>query len=107
MAIARKTSPPHKPILIEAKADEIRTHLDFDRYDALARKISSQSNSATPPKPIGKSPSRSNRCARHKLDELPARGYRLEEIASAEAHYHQALANWKNWSAAIAAKTWT
>jgi len=40
--------------LDRAKADETRTHLDFDRYEALAKKDLVSRHSLIPPKPIGK-----------------------------------------------------
>src|SRR5256714_14565586 len=78
--------------LDRAKADEIRTHLDFDRYDALARKDLVSKQQRDTAEANWKVAVAQQQSARHKLDELQ-RGYRLEEIASAEAHYHQALAN--------------
>src|SRR5712664_1401511 len=78
--------------LDRAKADEIRTHLDFDRYEALAKKdlISKQQRDTA--EANWKVAVAQQQSAQHKLDELQ-RGYRPEEIASAEAHYHQAQAN--------------
>jgi multidrug resistance efflux pump len=80
--------------LDRAKADEIRTHLDFDRYDALAKKdlVSKQQHDAA--EANWKVAVAQQQSARHKLDELQ-RGYRPEEIASAEAHYRQAQANFE------------
>src|SRR3989441_8732990 len=78
--------------LDRAKADEIRTHLDFDRYDALARKDLVSKQQRDTAEANWKVAVAQQQSAQHKLDELQ-RGYRLEEIASAEAHYHQALAN--------------
>jgi HlyD family secretion protein len=78
--------------LDRAKADEIRTHLDFDRYDALAKEdlISKQQRDTA--EANWRMAVAQEQSAQHKLDEL-RRGYRPEEIASAEAHYHQAQAN--------------
>src|SRR5438309_10323376 len=78
--------------LDRAKADEIRTHLDFDRYDALARKDLVSKQQRDTAEANWKVAVAQQQSARHKLDELQ-RGYRLEEIASAEAHYHQAQAS--------------
>jgi multidrug resistance efflux pump len=78
--------------LDRAKADEIRTHLDFDRYEALAKKdlVSKQQRDSA--EANWKMASAQQQNARQKLDELQ-RGYRPEEIASAEAHFRQAQAN--------------
>jgi HlyD family secretion protein len=77
--------------LDRAKADEIRTHLDFDRYAALAKKdlVSKQQRDTAEANWLVAAAQQQS--ARHKLDELQ-RGYRPEEIASAEAHYQQAQA---------------
>jgi len=78
--------------LDRAKADETRTHLDFDRYEALAKKdlVSKQQRDSA--EANWKMALAQQHNARQKLDELQ-RGYRPEEIASAEAHYHQTQAN--------------
>jgi HlyD family secretion protein len=78
--------------LDRAKADEIRTHLDFDRYEALAKKdlVSKQQRDSA--EANWKMALAQQQNARQKLDELQ-RGYRPEEIASAEAHFHQTQAN--------------
>jgi HlyD family secretion protein len=75
-----------------AKADEIRTHLDFDRYEALSKKdlVSKQQRDSA--EANWKMALAQQQNARQKLDELQ-RGYRPEEIASALAHYQQAQAN--------------
>jgi len=78
--------------LDRAKADEIRTHLDFDRYAALAKKDLVSKQQLDTAEANWKVAAAQQQSARHKLDELQ-RGYRPEEIASAEAHYHQAQAN--------------
>ncbi len=78
--------------LDRAKADEIRTHLDFDRYDALAKKDLVSKQQLDTAEANWKVAAAQQQSARHKLDELQ-RGYRPEEIASAEAHYQQAQAN--------------
>src|SRR2546426_10455316 len=77
--------------LDRAKADEIRTHLDFDRYDALARKDLVSKQQRATAEANWRVAVAQQQSARHKLEELQ-RGYRPEEIASAEAHYHQARA---------------
>jgi len=78
--------------LDRAKADEIRTHLDFDRYEALAKKdlVSRQQRDSA--EANWKMALAQQQNARQKLDELQ-RGYRPEEIASAQAHYQEAQAN--------------
>jgi HlyD family secretion protein len=81
-----------KADLDRAKADEIRTHLDFDRYDALAKKDLVSKQQRDTAEANWKVAVAQQQSAQHKLDEL-RRGYRPEEIASAEAHYHQAQAN--------------
>jgi HlyD family secretion protein len=77
--------------LDRAKADEIRAHLDFDRYDALAKKdlVSKQQHDSA--EANWKMALAQVQSAQHKLDELQ-RGYRPEEIASAEARYRQTQA---------------
>jgi len=74
-----------------ATADEIRSHLDFQRYDALAAKdlVSKQQRDTAEANWKMALAQRQN--AQHKLDEL-LRGYRPEEIAAAEARYHQTQA---------------
>ncbi len=78
--------------LDRAKADEIRTHLDFDRYEALAKKDLVSKQQRDTAEANWKVAVAQQQSALHKLDELQ-RGYRPEEIASAEAHYRQAQAN--------------
>jgi HlyD family secretion protein len=77
--------------LDRAKADEVRTHLDFDRYEALSKKdlVSKQQRDTSEANWKVAVAQREN--AQQKLDMLH-HGYRGEEIASAEAHYHQAQA---------------
>jgi HlyD family secretion protein len=81
-----------KADLDRAKADEIRTHLDFDRYEALAKKDLVSKQQRDTAEANWRVAVAQQQSAQHKLDEL-RRGYRPEEIASAEAHYHQAQAN--------------
>jgi HlyD family secretion protein len=80
-----------KADLERAKADEVRTHLDFDRYDALAKNdlISKQQRDTAEANWKMALAQQDN--AQHKLDQLQ-RGYRPEEIASAEARYRQTQA---------------
>jgi membrane fusion protein YbhG len=80
-----------KADLDRANADEIRTHLDFDRYEALAKKdlISKQQRDTAEANWRMALAQQQN--SRHKLDELQ-HGYRPEEIASAEARYRQTQA---------------
>jgi len=77
--------------LDRAKADEVRTHLDFDRYDALARKDLVSKQQRDTAEANWKVALAQQENALHKLDELK-RGYRPEEIASALARYNQAQA---------------
>jgi len=78
--------------LDRASADETRTQLDFQRYDALAKKdlVSKQQRDTAEANWKMAVAQKSN--AEHKLDEL-TRGYRPEEIASAKARYEQAQAS--------------
>jgi membrane fusion protein YbhG len=77
--------------LDRATADEVRTHLDYQRYDALAQKdlVSKQQRDTAEANWKMAVAQKDN--AQHKLDELK-KGYRPEEIASAEARYHQTQA---------------
>src|SRR5262249_49419557 len=77
--------------LERAKADEIRTHLDFDRYDALAKKDLVSKQQRDTAEASWKMALALEQNQQHKLDQLH-RGYRVEEIASAEAHYRQTQA---------------
>lgn len=77
--------------LERTKAEEVRTRLDFQRYDSLAKKdlVSKQQRDTAEANWKVALAQQDN--AQHKLDELK-RGYRPEEIASADAHYRQAQA---------------
>src|SRR3984957_14243653 len=77
--------------LDRANAEEVRTHNDFERYDALAKKdlVSRQQRDAA--EAAWKVAAAQQKNAQQKLAELQ-RGYRPEEIASAEGRYHAALA---------------
>jgi HlyD family secretion protein len=77
--------------LDRAAADETRTHLDFQRYDALAQKdlVSKQQRDTAEANWRMALAAREN--AQHKLNELQ-RGFRPEEIAMSEAKYQQAQA---------------
>ena len=77
--------------LDRATADEIRTHLDFQRYDALAQKDLVSKQQRDTAEANWKMAFAQKENAQHKLDELH-RGYRPEEIAAAEARYHQTQA---------------
>ncbi|GAC1636098.1 MAG: efflux RND transporter periplasmic adaptor subunit [Candidatus Acidiferrum sp.] len=72
-------------------ADEVRTRLDFQRYDALAKKdlVSKQQRDTT--EANWKMALAAKDSAQHKLDQL-TRGFRPEEIAMAKARYEQAQA---------------
>ncbi len=69
-------------------ADEVRSRLDFQRYDALAKKDLVSKQQRDTAEAAWKIAAAQKDNAQHKLDELN-RGYRPEEIASAEAHYLQ------------------
>jgi multidrug resistance efflux pump len=77
--------------LERARADEIRTHLDFDRYEALAKKDLVSKQQRDTAEANWKVALAQRDMAQHKLDQLQ-RGYRPEEIASAEARYRQTQA---------------
>jgi HlyD family secretion protein len=72
-------------------ADEIRAHLDSQRYDALAQKDLVSKQQRDTAEAAWKMALALKENAQHKLDELQ-RGYRPEEIAAAEARYHQTQA---------------
>jgi HlyD family secretion protein len=80
-----------KADLDRATADEIRAHLDAQRYDALAQKdlVSKQQRDTAEANWRMALAQKQN--AQHKLEELQ-KGYRPEEIAAAEARYHQTQA---------------
>jgi HlyD family secretion protein len=80
-----------KADLDRANADEVRTHLDFDRYDALAKKDLVSKQQRDTAEANWKVALAQQQSAQRKLEELQ-RGYRPEEIASAEARYLQAQA---------------
>jgi HlyD family secretion protein len=77
--------------LDRANAEEVRTHNDFERYDALAKKdlVSRQQRDAA--EAAWKVAAAQQKNAQQKLAQLQ-RGYRVEEITSAEARYRAALA---------------
>ncbi len=83
--------------LDRTKADEVRARLDFQRYDALAQKdlVSKQQRDTAEAAWRIALAQRQN--AQHKLDELK-HGYRPEEIASAEAKYHQTQATYEKFA---------
>jgi multidrug resistance efflux pump len=74
-----------------AAADETRSSLDFQRYDALAKKDLVSKQQLDTAEANWKMAVAQKNNAQHKLDELQ-RGYRPEEIASAEARYLQTQA---------------
>jgi HlyD family secretion protein len=77
--------------LDRATADEVRARLDFQRYDALAQKDLVSKQQRDTAEANWKMAAAMKQNAQHKLDELK-RGYRPEEIASAEARYRQTQA---------------
>lgn len=74
--------------LDRATADEVRTRLDFQRYDSLAQKDLVSKQQRDTAEANWKMAAALKQNAQHKLEEL-SRGYRPEEIASAEARYGQ------------------
>jgi multidrug resistance efflux pump len=80
-----------KDDLERAKADEIRTRLDYERYDALAKKDLVSKQQRDTAEANWKMALAQKDMSQHKFDEMQ-RGYRPEEIASAEARYQQAQA---------------
>src|SRR5580692_11352898 len=77
--------------LDRTKADEVRARLDFERYDALAKKDLVSKQQRDTAEAAWRIALAQQQNAQHKLDQLH-HGYRPEEIASAEARYHQAQA---------------
>jgi HlyD family secretion protein len=74
-----------------ATADEVRARLDAERYDNLAQKDLVSKQQRDTADAAYKMALAAKQNAQHKLNELK-RGYRPEEIASAEARYLQAQA---------------
>ena len=77
--------------LDRAAADETRSGLDFQRYDALAQKDLVSKQQRDTAEANWKMAVAQKENAQHKLEELK-RGFRPEEIASAQAHYEQTKA---------------
>jgi len=80
-----------KADLDRATADEIRAHLDAQRYDALAQKDLVSEQQRDTAEANWKMALAQKQNAQHKLEELQ-KGYRPEEIAAAQARYHQTQA---------------
>jgi membrane fusion protein YbhG len=74
-----------------AAADEVRARLDFQRYEALAEKDLVSKQQRDTAEANWKMALAQQQNYQHKLDVL-RRGYRPEEIASAEAHYRETQA---------------
>ena len=74
-----------------AAADEVRARLDFERYEALAQKDLVSKQQRDTAEANWKMALAQQQNYQHKLDQL-RRGYRPEEIASAEAHYRETQA---------------
>jgi HlyD family secretion protein len=70
--------------LDRATADEVRTHLDFQRYDALAAKDLVSKQQRDTAEANWKMALAQKESTQHKLDELK-RGYRPEDVAAARA----------------------
>jgi HlyD family secretion protein len=77
--------------LDRATADEVRTRLDFQRYEALAQKDLVSKQQRDTAEANWKMALAQQQNYQHKFDELK-RGYRPEEIASTEAKYQQTMA---------------
>ena len=77
-------------------ADEVRTQLDFQRYDALAQKDLVSKQQRDTAEANWKMALAQKQNSQQKLDQLQ-RGYRPEEIASAEARYHQTQATYEKY----------
>src|SRR6266436_6777971 len=75
-----------------AAADEVRARLDFQRYEALAQKDLVSKQQRDTAEANWKMALAQQQNYQHKLDVLK-RGYRPEEIASAEAHYRETQAS--------------
>src|SRR6266705_3412611 len=91
IAEARASAQQAKADVDRAAADEMRTRLDFQRYEALAQKDLVSKQQRDTAEANWKVAVAQKENAQHKLDQLN-RGYRPEEIASAEARYAQAQA---------------
>jgi HlyD family secretion protein len=74
-----------------AAADEVRTRLDFERFQALAEKDLVSKQQRDTGEANWKMALAQQQSYQHRLDQL-TRGYRSEEIASAEAHYRETQA---------------
>jgi HlyD family secretion protein len=83
--------------LDRTKADEVRARLDFQRYDALAKKDLVSKQQRDTAEAAWRIALAQQQNAQHKLDELQ-HGYRPEEIASAQARYHQAQATFEKFA---------
>jgi HlyD family secretion protein len=80
-----------KADLDRATADEIRAHVDAQRYQALAQQDLVSKQQRDTAEANWKMALAQKQNAQHKLEELQ-KGYRPEEIAAAEARYHQTQA---------------
>ena len=80
--------------LDRTKADENRTRLDFQRYEALAKKDLVSKQQRDTAEAAWRIAVANVQNAQHKLDEL-LHGYRPEEVAAAEARYKQAQATFE------------
>jgi len=80
-----------KADLDRARAEEIRSHADFNRYEALAQKDLVSKQQRDTAEATWKVALAQQQNAEHKLNELQV-GYRPEEIASAKARYEQTRA---------------
>jgi len=78
-------------------AEEQRTHLDFQRYDALAQKELVSKQQRDTAEAAWKVALAQKESASQKLQQLQ-RGYRPEEIAAAEANYFSAQATYEKYA---------
>jgi HlyD family secretion protein len=83
--------------LDRSKADAIRAQLDYERYDALAKKDLVSKQQRDTAEAAWRMTDAQQQNAQHKLDSLQ-NGYRPEEIASAEARYHQTEATYEKFA---------
>ncbi len=79
-------------------ADEARAVIDYQRYEELAKKDLVSKQQRDTAEATWKMALAQKQSAQHKYDELK-RGYRPEEIASAEARYHQTQATLQKYEA--------
>ena len=82
---------PRKPIWTARRPTKFARESDYQRYEALAKKDLVSKQQRDTAEANWKMALAQKQSAQHRLDELK-RGYRPEEIAAAEARYHQTQA---------------